>query len=328
MYPSLSALSEPVVASKSNYAELYAVDEPKPVVASAPPSATIAAVEEDVDYDYNTQQFRRDEYLNSFKVRFAKAHDGQNYDEFKSMHASHALKRYLLCGKPPTQSIASVALKTLAPTRISAHLTNIASRLKTLRMSSIETTQSEHGEEHDEGDEIDSEIRTRPFSELMLLRGRTLDDVLALEEGNLLQLYRCGVNRYDDLLALGFNPVLHLRGAKTPKTPAWQLADLYDFTFEHLVHEESKGGFAMPVRDVARFVGMLPAEWSIVGATAGKMIALGMDKTHAALLRMSLSQWEKYLRFHPAHLHALKITTREDFTQLMHWDEQSELCPR
>jgi len=302
-------------------------------------SSAIAPKDSEQYLNYEHEE-RCKEYLKSFKVRFAKMHNGQDYDKFRDSMASHDLKRYILCGSPNRSSsksasaaskMASAAISSLVPSRVTMHLTNIASRLRMKRIENME--ESEVGDSEPltavrEGeDDIDYQIRTTAFVDLMFTRNRTFDDVLALEDGNLLQLFRCGVQSYDDLRALGFNPVLHLLGAKTPKVPAWQLHDLYDFTFNHLVGKEENGGFAMPIRDVLDFVDMMPPEWALIGTTAAKLISLQIRKEHTAKFRMTLSQWIRYLNLEPAHIPALGIVNRDDFVELMKWDAKSSLCP-
>jgi hypothetical protein len=268
--------------------------------------------------------------LRSFKVHFAKQHRGQSYDKLKQTPASLELKRYILSAKPEAPSAVS-ALASLVPASLSASIAGVASRLRAKRRGVAAADDDDAAAaplQMPKNEALDEEIRENHFIDLMLKYKRTLDDVLALEEGSLLQLYRCGVQSYDDLRALDFDPLRHLRGESTLKTPAWQMHDLYGFRFEHLVEAEEEGGYGMPVEDVAKFIDMRPREWSLIGASAAKFIGLQMNIKTAAHFRMTLEHWQKYLHLQPAHLQGLGVYTRRDFVETMRWDAHSPLCPR
>jgi len=278
--------------------------------------------------------------LRSFKTRFTRDSGGQSYDQLKKIEASEEVKIYILGGlvqqkQSRVTAAAGAAISSIAP-GLRKIGSNIASRMKRTdaqiedeeRERLLEESQKALQRAMDLTPEEEL-LRSAAFEDLLFQRGRTVDDVFALQEGSLLQLYRCGVQSFDTLKELGFNPVMHLRGKQTSdKVPVWQLHDLYGFKFEHLVEDEAAGGFAMTVRDICEMVTMLAPEWALIGATASKLIALQMDLRSAALLGLPLQQWEKYLALEPAHFHAIGIRTRHHFVNVMKWDETSPLCPR
>jgi len=277
-----------------------------------------------------------DTILRSFKTRFTRDSGGQSYDHLKTVEASDGVKLYILGATLQQQqsrvtAAASAALSSIAP-RLKGLGSTIASRIKRTDNQLEEDErekQRRDEEEHDGATPEDTLLRSAAFEDLMLAKGRTFDDVLSLEEGSLLQLYRCGIQSIDTLRELGFNPVLHIKGARTAaKVPVWQLHDLYGFTFEQLVDHEHEGGFGMTARDVCEMVSMLAPEWALIGATAHKLVALQMRVDGAAALQLPLHHWEKYLGLEPAHLQAIGITTRHDFVNVMNWDAKSPLCPK
>lgn len=248
--------------------------------------------------------------LRGFKARFTKESGGMSYDEFKHTTASDDVKCYILgLSDNGSGSGGKEALMRWIP-----GLTAMA-------------------KQHEASKESQAQLRERvlssaSFVELMVQRGRTLDDVLALAEGSLLQLYRCGVQRLADLRRIGFNPITHLsKPSIAAKVPAWQLYDLYDMKFEHFISDSSAGGFELLPRDVCESVRLRAPEWTLLGATAERFAALHVDARHLAHMMLPVAKWEKYLCLERAHLPALGINTHADFVNTMGWDPAHHLCP-
>jgi len=254
-----------------------------------------------------------DSILRSFKTRFAQQYSGQSYDKLKATPASHELKRYVLCETASPGGIGT-SIASLAP----ASLRKLAQHIAQRTPASSTSVDSD----------VDDELRNSYFMDCLRRRRRTFDELMSLKDCNLLQLYRCGVQSFSDLCELGFLPSMHIKGASTAdKIPVWQLVDLYGFRFEHMVDVTMPDNFGMPARDVAEFVHMLPPEWALIGATADKFLALQLDARHAAMLNMSVDQWQRYLGLQLAHVVALGLTSRAKFVELMRWEASSELCP-
>jgi hypothetical protein len=270
--------------------------------------------------------------LKMFKTRFAREHSGQSYDSLKTTPASMAIRRLLLCD--PIGGSRKGIFSIVVPTKLNQWADSFLSSVRSGNVQKDAETAAEGAlavaeAAADNGDEIATLIRNNSFFECLVNRKRSFDDILSLPDGSLLQLYRCGVKSYTDLVTLGFDPKFHIRGAATEaKVPVWQLYDLYGFRFERLVDDEGSGGFALPLRDVAESVKMRPPEWALIGASASKFVAMRMNAVAASKLDMTLDQWQRYMDLKLEHAHALGATqSRRVFVEVLKWDADSEWCP-
>lgn len=261
-----------------------------------------------------------DELLNNFRNAYRAAHpNAPSYDELRATPATFAEQRALL--RASSSSSSSSMLSALAPQKL-----RIAASSFTRRLKFASENESDAGELA--GDELSAALERDQFTEYAITHNVRLSDMLAATpDATILSVYRAGVRDKDALAQLRFDPIVHFTREFRERVPVWQVCDLYALHFDDLVRPTSEGGFGLTVRTLASLDAIKPAEWALLGATVGTLLALGLQRDDMRRMNMKIDQWRRYLLLERAHLQALRITTREQFTQTMAWDADDEWCP-